>query len=141
MKQSTPKAESLVIHCDGASRGNPGEAGAGAILRTPEGGVVGHVSKYLGRKTNNEAEYTALILALEAAGGAGARQVLVRCDSELMVRQMNGQYKVKHPGLKPLFEKAKALAGGFSRFTIEHVRREYNGDADTLANRAIDERL
>jgi len=130
----------IFIHCDGASRGNPGLAGAGATLQDAEGRLVHEVARYLGHKTNNEAEYMALILALEAAHGLGAREVSVRCDSELMVKQMKGEYRVKHPNLKPLHAKVRILAGQFSHFDIRHVRREHNGEADALANRAIDER-
>lgn len=132
--------DEIEIFCDGASRNNPGEAAAGATLKTPAGEPVAEISEYLGVKTNNEAEYLALILALEKAQSLGAQRVSVKCDSQLMVKQVLGEWKVKHPNMKPLCARARKLADGFERFVIAHVRRELNSEADALANRALDER-
>lgn len=132
--------DEIEIFCDGASRNNPGEAAAGATLKTPDGESVAEISEYLGVKTNNEAEYLALILALEKAQSLGARRVSVKCDSQLMVKQVLGEWKVKHPNMKPLCARARKLAEGFEMFAIVHVRRELNSEADALANRALDER-
>ena len=134
-------ATELEIFCDGASRNNPGEAAAGAVLKTPGGERVAEVSEYLGIKTNNEAEYLALILALEKAQALGAERVSVKCDSMLMVKQVLGEWKVKHPNMKPLCARARSLADTFGAFSIAHVRREYNKEADALANRALDKQL
>jgi len=128
----------LVVHTDGASRGNPGPAGAGYALYR-EGKLVEAAGQYLGRQTNNQAEYNALILALARALELGADRVVVRTDSELLARQLNGTYRVKNPKLIPLFDKVKELARRFGRFRIEHVYREDNLKADQMANRAIDE--
>lgn len=131
----------LRVHSDGAARGNPGPAGAGAVLSTPEGAVVERLGKFLGTQTNNVAEYTALLLGLKRAKALGAREVEVFADSELMIRQLEGRYQVKAPGLKPLFDEAKALLRGFTRVTLQHVPREQNREADEMSNRAIDERM
>jgi ribonuclease HI len=126
-----------IIYTDGGSRGNPGPAGAGAIL-LQDSKVLGTISKFLGTQTNNFAEYTALVMALEKAAELGLQQIEVRMDSELIVRQMNGQYRVKTESLIPLFNKAKSLAHNFQSFAIVHVRRELNKEADKLANQAMD---
>lgn len=136
-----PTTDFLEIHTDGASRGNPGESGAGATLRARDGTLVREVLRYLGRKTNNEAEYQALILALEEAARLGAREILVRADSKLVIEQMRGVWKVKMPHLKPLHARARRLVREFEKVRFEHVRREFNADADALANRAIDEKI
>lgn len=128
------------IFCDGASRNNPGDAAAGAVLKSPGGKVIAEISEYLGVKTNNEAEYLALILALEKAKELGVDAVSVKCDSMLLVKQIRGEWKVKHPNMKPLCAKARALADRFESFAIAHVRREFNTEADALANRALDAR-
>jgi ribonuclease HI len=133
-------ARDLVHYTDGASRGNPGDAGAGVLICDAEGNVLDEVSVYLGRTTNNVAEYRALILGLDRARRLGARSVRVVSDSELMVRQMNGLYRVRNPGIAPLYERARALAGAFETFRIEHVLRGRNARADELANRGIDRR-
>jgi len=129
--------ESLIINIDGASRGNPGEAGAGAVLRNPSGRAV-ELKKYLGKTTNNVAEYEALVMALEEATRLGAREAEVRSDSELLMHQMNGVYRVKSPHLRPLHEKAASLASGFRKIKFIHVKREANREADRLANLAIE---
>ena len=132
-------ANVYVAHVDGASRGNPGPASYAVILRGPDGATQFEIGKYLGRATNNVAEYYALITALDYAAAQGIERLLVRSDSELLVRQMQGRYKVKSADLRPLHERARKLARGFAYFAIEHVPREQNREADELANRALDE--
>lgn len=126
-----------IIYTDGGARGNPGPAGCGAVLKQ-DGRTLCEIGKYLGVTTNNVAEYSALLAALEKALELGLKEVEVRMDSELVVRQMNGQYRVKNEGLIPLFRKAQQLASRFGSFRIVHVRREMNAEADRLANKAID---
>ena len=128
-----------VAYVDGASRGNPGPAAYAVVLQGPGGQTQFEIGKYFGRATNNVAEYYALIAALDAAQSRGIKRLLVRSDSELLVRQMQGRYKVKSADLKPLHERAQKLARGFGYFAIEHVPREQNSEADALANRALDE--
>ena len=129
----------LLIHTDGAARGNPGPAGAGAILRdAATGEVLAEVAHGLGRATNNVAEWTAVRLALEEARRLGASRVDLRMDSELVARQITGIYRVKHPDLKPIHAAVMALLRGFEGYTIGHVPRELNKDADRLSNVAID---
>ena len=123
---------------DGGARGNPGPAGYGAYVEDDEGRVVGELSGFLGVTTNNVAEYRGLLAALELARRLSARSLSVFADSELVVKQMNGVYKVKHEKLRPLFLEARALAESLPEFTIRHVRREQNRDADRLANEAMD---
>lgn len=129
----------LQIHIDGASRGNPGEAGFG-IHATSGDETVAELYGYLGRASNNVAEYRALIGALEYAASAGARRVRVFSDSELVVKQINGIYRVKHPDMIPLHRQARSLMERFDEAHVSHVRREQNREADALANRAVDER-
>jgi ribonuclease HI len=126
-----------VIYVDGGSRGNPGPAGSGAVI-TVDGQLVAELSKYIGVATNNVAEYTGLIIGLEKAYQLGYKKVDVRMDSELVVKQMLGIYKVKNENLLPLSLQAQSLAKKFSHFKIEHVRREFNKEADRLANLAMD---
>lgn len=129
----------LLIHTDGAARGNPGPAGAGAILRdAATGEVLAEVAQGLGHATNNVAEWTAVRLALEEARRLGASRVDLRMDSELVARQITGIYRVKHPDLKPIHAAVMALLRGFDGYTIGHVPRELNRDADRLSNVAID---
>jgi ribonuclease HI len=129
----------LLIHTDGAARGNPGPAGAGAILRDAETGeTVAAIAEGLGRATNNVAEWTAVRLALEEARRLGADRVDLRMDSELVARQINGIYRVKHPDLKPIHAAVMQLLAGFEAYTVGHVPRELNKDADRLSNIAID---
>ena len=123
---------------DGASRGNPGPAGAGAVLRDERGQIAREVCQYLGYATNNQAEYTALILALEAALGLGADAVDVALDSELLVRQLTGVYRVRDAQLMQYHARARSLLARFGSAEIRHVPREHNLLADMLANRAID---
>ena len=126
---------------DGGSRGNPGPSAIGVVLEDGTGLVIGTASRLIGVATNNVAEYRALLTALEMAEAAGAREVEVMSDSELLVKQMRREYRVKNEGLKPLHEEATRLVRGFSRFSIRHVDREQNAHADRLVNRALDEDL
>jgi ribonuclease HI len=130
----------LHIHIDGASRGNPGEAGFGVHVATAEGGEVASLYGYLGRATNNVAEYQALLHALRDAIARGAHRVRIFSDSELVVRQIEGSYRVRHPDLVPLHREARSLLGRFEEARVVHVPREQNRRADALANRAVDER-
>jgi probable phosphoglycerate mutase len=128
----------FTAHCDGGSRGNPGPAGYGAVIEDPAGKVVARLSAFLGRQTNNYAEYKGLLAVLAWAQEHGARRLRVVSDSELMVKQMKGQYKVASPGLRPLWEEAKGLARRLERFEMRHTLRGGNKDADQLANDAMD---
>jgi ribonuclease HI len=128
----------VVLFTDGASRGNPGPASLGAIILSPEGNVLKEISKALGDQTNNYAEYMALLEGLLACAEGGAKHVTVKADSQLMIRQMKGEYKVKAPGIIPLFEKCKKVAGVFDKIEFVHVPREENTEADRLANEALD---
>jgi len=125
-------------YVDGAARGNPGPASYAVILRAPDGSTQFQIGKYLGRATNNVAEYYALIGALDYAQSHQISRLAVRSDSELLVRQMHGRYKVKSAGLRPLHERAQKLARGLAHFEIEHISREQNSEADALANLALD---
>jgi ribonuclease HI len=125
-------------HCDGGSRGNPGPAGYGAIIEDPSGKVVARLSEFLGRQTNNFAEYKGLVAVLEWAKQNHAARLRVISDSELMVKQMKGQYKVASPGLRPLWEEARRLARQLDKFEISHTLRGGNKEADQLANDAMD---
>ncbi len=126
------------IYSDGAARGNPGPAGAGAVLIDSNGKIVEKVCKYLGETTNNQAEYQALLLALEKAIELKANHVEIFADSELMVKQLNGEYKIKNKDLKPHFEKIISYLHQIGLFKIKHIPRELNKEADKLANLAID---
>ena len=129
-----------VLHCDGASRGNPGTAAIGYVLCDAEDREFVAVGRVIGRRlTNNVAEYTALLEGLEAAARLGVRRLRVRMDSELVVRQLLGVYRVRHPGLQPLFAAVQERRRAFVRFNIEHVPRAQNERADALANHALDE--
>jgi ribonuclease HI len=133
-----PAGEWLLM-VDGASRGNPGEAGCGAVLFNPEGESVRELSRYLGKTTNNVAEYAGLLMGLEEALKLVIKRLRVESDSELLVRQLNGVYKVKEPRLIELNQKARELLRRFESYRIIHVRREQNRIADKLANQGIDE--
>lgn len=130
----------LTIYSDGASRNNPGEAGAGVYI-LENGSPVATIARYLGTTTNNIAEYTAAILGLEYAVKCGASRVSLFADSELLVKQLNGEYKVKNAGLKPLHGRAKELIAQIDSVAVQYVPREKNKEADSLANKAIDEKL
>jgi ribonuclease HI len=129
----------IYAHCDGASRGNPGESGIGVILRDEEGNVIFSGGGYLGKGTNNVAEYEALIACLKKAATTGCTKLIVYSDSQLMVRQLQGLYKVKDKNLQKYFQQANRLirSGQFA-FEISHIEREQNRDADLLANAGID---
>ena len=129
----------LVLHADGGSRGNPGPAGAGAVLLDAAGRQLASWHRFLGVATNNVAEYQALILGLEGALARGVTRLEVRLDSELLVKQMKGLYQVKSPHLKPLHAQARALARRFERLAFRHIPREQNALADRLANLAMDQ--
>ncbi len=134
-----PRTRRLLIHTDGAARGNPGPAGAGAVLRdAADGSLVAEIATYLGERTNNYAEWTAVELALEAALGHGATHVDLRLDSELVARQITGRYRVKHPDLKPIHARVMARLAELAGYTVGHVPRELNREADRLSNVAID---
>ncbi len=128
----------FTLEFDGGSRGNPGPAGAGAVVRADDGTPLITVGRFIGRATNNVAEYRALILAMQQAKTLGATQILIHGDSELIVKQMNGQYRVKSPDLKPLYQEARKLLESFDRASITHNRRHHNTLADKLANLAMD---
>ncbi len=129
----------LTFNSDGACRGNPGPAGVGVFMQVEGEPEPREFYAYIGETTNNVAEYKALLLGLEEAEKLGAAGVTVLADSELLVRQINGQYKVKSEGLRPLFLEASRRLRAFHSVRVAHVRREENSDADRLANRAIDE--
>ncbi|MCX7031766.1 MAG: ribonuclease HI family protein [Spirochaetes bacterium] len=129
------------LFTDGAARGNPGPAGAGAVIISPEGHVVAKIGKYLGETTNNVAEYTGLILGLKRAKAMGLRELEVLADSELVVKQLTGEYQVKADHLRPLHDEAKALMKGFDVIDLRYIPREENEAADEMSNRAIDLRL
>jgi ribonuclease HI len=127
----------LEVHIDGAARGNPGDAGIGIIIHD-EGKVIDEIGAYIGQTTNNIAEYMALIRGLEQVLIKGFKTANFFSDSELMVKQLNGEYKVKHPNLVPLYYQALSLIAKMEKFTIKHVTRDKNPDADRLANMGID---
>jgi ribonuclease HI len=136
----------LILNTDGGARGNPGPAGIGAVVRNEKGLIIGQYKKYIGETTNNQAEYKALILGLEEAWKISNIQnpivdLEIRMDSELIVRQMQGRYKIKDQGLKPLAEQVLKLCKNFSAVTFHHVPRAQNSDADKLVNEAIDEEI
>lgn len=131
----------LRLYSDGVARGNPGLAGAGAVLVEPSGQVVDRLGKFLGTQTNNFAEYSGLLLGLKRAQELGVREVEVFADSELMIRQLGGRYQVKSTSLRPLYEEALRLLNDFERVKLVHVPREMNRAADEMSNRAIDQRL
>jgi ribonuclease HI len=128
----------LVVHVDGGSHGNPGPAGAGVVVRTADDGTVLYEGGiFIGRATNNVAEYHGLLGGLAAARRLNAGQVEIFSDSQLLVRQMTGQYRVKNAALKQLFEQARELAGHFDECSFHHIPREENAQADALSNQAI----
>lgn len=140
-KRARPRAGlKLIAFTDGASRGNPGDSACAVIILDEKNEELLRRSKRLGRATNNVAEYEGVLFALELAELLGARELELRLDSELVVRQLNGSYKVKHPVLIPLFEKARRRMGSFDRVTVSHVPRKENAVADKLANAELDGR-
>jgi len=126
----------IKIYIDGASRGNPGESGAGIVIKDRQGKIFKRLRQYLGRATNNQAEYRALLLALKASRELG-QSIKIFSDSELLVKQLKGSYRVKSKGLKPYFDEVRNLLKGFSSWEIAHIPREQNREADALANEAI----
>jgi ribonuclease HI len=141
LRDDKPEAsvgETITAHVDGGARGNPGPAGFGAYLTDAQGKMVAELSEYLGHKTNNFAEYSGLLAALDFAVKNGHKRMQVVSDSELMVKQMNGIYKVRSPELKELYKQARTLARKLEHFRISHVLRAKNKDADRLANEAMD---
>jgi ribonuclease HI len=132
----------VIVNCDGAARGNPGPAGAGAIVVATDGTVLSEIAEGLGETTNNVAEYTAAIRGLEEAARLQAARVLLRSDSQLLINQLNGRYRVKTAHLVPLHRRVRELVGSFAGgVTFEHVPRERNVEADRLANLGVDEWL
>jgi len=123
---------------DGAARGNPGPAGIGVMLKAANGEVIVAEGQFVGHTTNNVAEYKALLLGLERAIERGVLRLEVRADSELLIKQLKGEYRVRNAGLLPLYEQAKRLIKRFEEVRLKHVRREHNGEADRLANEGID---
>ncbi|MFC1893136.1 ribonuclease HI family protein [Chloroflexota bacterium] len=131
------RPERVAINTDGASRGNPGPAAIGATIRDGEGQLLARISQHIGIATNNQAEYRAVITALQEALKLGARIVDIRLDSELVVKQVNGRYRVRNAALRPLFQTVKQLTEQLEAFTITHVPRRQNAEADRLANMAL----
>ena len=130
----------MILACiDGGSRGNPGPAGYGVRVEAADGTVLDELHGGIGVATNNAAEYNGLLAALQWAVDRGEREVRIRADSELLVKQMRGEYKVKHPGLRPLYTRARLLVMELDRVVFEHVRREFNTEADRLSNLGMDE--
>ena len=128
----------LIVACDGAARGNPGPAGIGVQITSEHGRILAEIAEGIGEATNNVAEYTAMIEGLRRAQELGARRVTVRSDSQLLVNQLTGRYRVKTPHLQPLHRRARSLAAGFDHVSFEHVPRELNTEADRLANEGVD---
>ncbi len=129
----------IVVYTDGASRGNPGKAGIGAVIYDQNGQVLKEISEYIGEATNNVAEYKAVIAGIRAGIDLKATMIEVNADSQLLVRQLNGEYRVKNEGLKPLYKEALKILSCFKSYKIKHIPREKNKIADKLANRGIDE--
>jgi ribonuclease HI len=128
----------LIVYTDGGARGNPGPAAIGAVLKDDRGKLVAEISEYIGETTNNQAEYKAVIAAIEAAKKIGAQELDFFLDSELVVKQLNREYKVRDKDLAPLFMKIYNASMGFKKVTYRHVRREMNAEADKLVNKALD---
>jgi ribonuclease HI len=133
-------ATRLVLHVDGGARGNPGPAAIGVVITDPDGRLVDELAERIGVATNNVAEYRALLRGLRYAAELGAREVQVINDSELVARQLTGEYKVKHPAMRPLYEEAIGVLRGFDRWSIRNVPRAENARADGLVNAALDAR-
>ena len=132
------RLKKAVIFADGASRGNPGPAAIGVTIKDERGELITFISRRIGKTTNNQAEYRAIIAALEEAVRLGAKQVDIKMDSELVVKQINGEYRVKKATLKPLYQQVKQLQGLLRDFTVTHIPRQQNSEADKLANKALD---
>ncbi|MBE9512507.1 MAG: ribonuclease HI family protein [Chloroflexi bacterium] len=132
------KVKKVIIHADGASRGNPGPAAIGATIEGEAGQRLASISQRIGRATNNQAEYRALIVALKEAIKLGTSEADIYLDSELVVRQVNGKYRVKNTALKPLYQEVKRLQGLLRGSVVSHIPRQQNTEADTLANAALE---
>jgi ribonuclease HI len=130
----------VVVNVDGGSRGNPGPAAIAAVVQDPGGGVLEESAEPIGRATNNVAEYRALLLGIERAAALGATELELVGDSELIVRQVEGRYKVKDATMKELHAQVRQALAGFEGWSIRHVRREHNSEADRLVNEALDGR-
>jgi len=141
MPQTDGARKRVRVYSDGAARGNPGPAGAGAVVVNEAGAAVAEIGRYLGEQTNNVAEYQGLLLGLRHALEYGATEVEVLADSQLLIRQLAGVYRVRNAGLMPLYEEAKRLLKRFRKVELRHIPREMNSAADEMSNRAIDERL
>jgi ribonuclease HI len=128
----------VIIHTDGAARGNPGPAAIGVIIKDENGKLLARISRGIGTTTNNQAEYQAIIAGLEKANSLCARHVILKSDSELVVKQINGQYKIKNTGLRALYQRVVQLIGSLESFSISYIPREQNAGADALANEALD---
>jgi len=140
---SVPRAATYAIkaNIDGGARGNPGPAAYGVVVRNAKGEILAELAEYLGIQTNNFAEYSGLLAALDYAVRGNYPSLKVLSDSELLVKQMKGQYRVKNPGLLELYDRARALVRKLERFSIDHVLREYNREADRLVNKVLDSRM
>lgn len=138
--KTLPMKETLTLQFDGGSRGNPGPAGIGVVVSAEDGTPLVTLGRFIGRATNNVAEYRALITAMEKAKELGAKKIVIRGDSELIIKQMRGEYRVKHPDMKVLYNKAQSLLRDFESWKIEHNLRHKNELADKLANLAMDRR-
>lgn len=136
-----PLYHRLRVYSDGAARGNPGLAGAGAVIVEPSGQVVDRLGKFLGKQTNNYADYMGLLMGLKRAKDLGVREVEVFADSELMIRQISGRYQVRSPSLRPLYDETLVLLNHFERVKLVHVPHEMNRAAEEMSTRAIEERL
>ena len=132
------KIDKIIICTDGAARGNPGPAAIGATLKDEKGNLIAGISSRIGRTTNNQAEYRAVITALERALKLGAKNVELRADSELVIKQINGKYRVKNAALRPLYLQVVKLVGSLDSFKASYIPRERNAEADALANKALD---
>jgi ribonuclease HI len=136
--KGTLKTDTLVIYTDGAARGNPGPAAIGVVIRDEGGNTIASISRRLGVTTNNQAEYRAVIAGLEKAISLGTRRIMIKSDSELVVKQLNGQYKIKNTALRPLYQEIVRLFSSFESVSITGIPREQNSAADALANKALD---
>ncbi|MBX4187736.1 MAG: ribonuclease HI family protein [Candidatus Doudnabacteria bacterium] len=129
----------LILHTDGGARGNPGPAGIGVVIADDKGKVIKLIKEYVGEGTNNQAEYKALLKGLKEASAMNAEEVICNMDSELVVKQLTGLYKIKEPGLQVLASEVLSLTGKFKQIKFHHVRREKNVEADKLVNEVLDE--
>lgn len=135
---SKPSSKRLNIYIDGAARGNPGPAGIGVVITDAKASVVGEIARYIGNTTNNVAEYTALIFGMEEARNLGASELVINTDSELLAKQLGGEYKVKSSALKELYAKVTQILKSFDEARVNQIKREENKGADRLANKAVD---